>query len=231
MHHNTIKSTWRDTYPEDKEFVETCAMKSKMPKPIGTRWGSVADSERHALTLGGAHRDRYVHVIGLIGKDKHNASGASKKRKVAQTDDAAQLEGVDVIALDATNAYRQTHRKYRMETIRTLGVPAYWELMNISFHTREPWHHMMCFLQTDPGCDPERYGPTSTQLSVLVGGKYNEFLQEFENILDNHGLTVNYNIRGSGVRNNRDTCACEPCSLQNTHCTTMFQRAIGCAVA
>ena len=86
-------------------------MKSKMPKPIGTRWGSVSDAERYAITLGGAHRDHYVQVIGSIGKG--DATNARKKRKVAQQDADATLHGVDAMALDATNTYRQTQRQFK----------------------------------------------------------------------------------------------------------------------
>ena len=141
------------------------------------------------MLSGTQYRDHYVHVLRSLGPDDAALPGARKKRKVAHKEDDANLPGVDVIALDATDVHRQTQRRYRTETIATLQVAAYWELMEISLHTREPWHHMMCFLQTDPSCDPEqRYGMASTQLSVLVGGKYNEFLQDFENILDNHHL-------------------------------------------
>ena len=195
-----VRNAWTKQFPQDKNKLRENLMKSVCPKPLAIRWGTVCACEDYVLRLAPADTNflqaMYLAFPDDFGSDDEPPPGLmSHKQKREQMQGANRAKGsakgkrrrvgtanrssgpTNEMQLEAQEHFQATQGKYRRETQKTIRSPTFWQFARISRRCREPWNHLMLFLQSDV---TKKHASFHTVLSCLVAGKVGKFEEEIQ---------------------------------------------------
>ena len=111
----------------------------------------------------------------MQGANRAKGSAKGKRRRVGTANRSSGP--TNELQLEPQERFQATQGKYRRETQKTIRSPKCWQFARISRRCREPWNHLMLFLQSDV---TKKHASFHTVLSCLVAGKVGKFEEEIQ---------------------------------------------------
>ena len=164
-------ATWRTLYGDSDAVAK---VKTMIPRCIGGRWGSIAETENRLIQ---ANIGKVCKAVKHMFEVDPELLANEKTKKKNPASDTNQ---VDEIAMEETQAFKMRMGRWRRHAWTVLQDPLFERIVLVMNRTRGPWMHLSHFLKKI--LVPDGNG----HLCQLVCGKAKEIYQDFDTMAFGH---------------------------------------------